>query len=87
MLVRALLEHLALHGDLVEADDDEEVEDGEGDDGQEAQQRLRHPQVRAEQDVLADGVVGLDQVLAATALIVGGVAVRGESLGGYSVVA
>ena len=86
MLVRALLEHLPLHGDLVEADDDEEVEDGEGDDGQEAQQRLRHPQVRAEQDVLADGVVGLDQVLAA-APVVGGVAVQGESLGGYSVVA
>ena len=60
----ALLEHLPLHGDLVEADDDEEVEDGEGDDGQEAQQRLAHPQVRAEQDVLADRVVGLDGVLA-----------------------
>ena len=80
----ALLEHLSLHGDLVEADDDEEVEDGEGDDGQEAQQRLGDPQVRAEQDVLADRVVGLDGVLAT--LLSSGVALGDQRLGCNSVV-
>ena len=79
----ALLEHLPLHGDLVEADDDEEVEDGEGDDGQEAQQRLRDPQVRAEQDVLADRVVGLNGVLAT---LHGRVALGDQRLGCNSVV-